>query len=159
MEYSKRKGLLLLLGLIVLIKPVFARTPILPELPENSQMIEGNTLVGQHFIALNASQTRVYASVADNYPESNYGYLLRQYDWDDKLMEKIMFCESSNNPRAYNPERHRGCSGSYGLLQVACLHFQEGDDRYDPATNVKRAYETWKKQGYVAWKNCWNKVR
>lgn len=159
MEYSKRKGLLLLLGLIVLIRPAFARTPILPELPENSQMIEENTLVGQHFIALNAPQTRVYASVVDNSQESSYGYLLRQYSWDDKIMERIMFCESSNNPRAVGDKDTK--YHSYGLLQIRNLPSRNYsiEELFDPKRNIEIAYEIFVKQGYGAWRNCYNKTR
>lgn len=43
------------------------------------------------------------------------------------------------------------CVGSYGLLQVGCLHFSAGQDHTTPSANVAVAYQVWKKQGYTAW--------
>ena len=43
------------------------------------------------------------------------------------------------------------CIGSYGLLQVGCLHFTREENPADPATNIATAYEVWKQQGYTAW--------
>ena len=52
-------------------------------------------------------------------------------------------------------EDHRVCIGSYGVLQVGCLHYQDGEDRDDLATNVRVAYRVWQQQGYTAW-SCFN---
>lgn len=155
MEYSKRKGFIALLCLVAFIKPVFAISPIVNQLPEGLVMVEENTLVAPNS-PLNAPETRVSASMVSNSHSSDYGYLIRQYDWDWKIAEKILLCESSNNPKAYNPERHRGCNGSYGLFQISCLYWKEGEDKFDPALNVERAYEVYKKQNWNAWKNCYN---
>ena len=43
------------------------------------------------------------------------------------------------------------CVGSYGVLQVGCLHYQAGDNRDDLATNVRIANKVWKGSGYTAW--------
>lgn len=49
------------------------------------------------------------------------------------------------------------CVGSYGVLQVGCLHYKQGDDRNDLATNVRIAYRVyesrkmWDSSGYRAW--------
>lgn len=48
-------------------------------------------------------------------------------------------------------ENHRVCIGSYGVLQVGCVHYSAGDDRDDLETNVRIAYRVWQKQGYQAW--------
>ena len=55
------------------------------------------------------------------------------------------------NHNLTNSENHRVCVGSYGVLQVGCLHFQPNDDRNDTATVVKVAYRVWQSQGYKAW--------
>lgn len=56
------------------------------------------------------------------------------------------------NPRAYNPEWHYNartgekiCQGSYGLMQIACIHHRENPEAlYDPEFNLqvaKRVYQ------------------
>lgn len=87
----------------------------------------------------------------------SYYSLLARYDWDANLMYRIMKCESGFNPRAYNPEWHRGCQGSFGLLQVACVHRYTGLS--DPEKNIQAAYEIWQKQSYWAWANCYKASR
>jgi len=60
--------------------------------------------------------------------------------------------ESSCNQHAINgQDNHRICVGSYGLFQVGCLHFSEGQDKTDIETNIAVAYKVWKSQGYRAW--------
>lgn len=86
--------------------------------------------------------------------------LLRQYfgaKWQN--FEKIAFLESGNNLRAYNPEPHNGCNGSYGYFQIACVNY-EGDkkDLYDLETNIKTAKEVFDSQGYGAWFNSAKKL-
>ena len=85
--------------------------------------------------------------------KDNYYHLLTGKTWNADLMYRIMKCESSLNPRAHNPEWHKGCQGSYGLFQVACVHGYS--NLYDPESNIEAAYRVWQKQGYWAWKNCY----
>jgi hypothetical protein len=60
--------------------------------------------------------------------------------------------ESSCNPHAINhQDNHKVCIASYGLFQVGCLHFSEGQDKTDIETNIAVAYKVWKSQGYRAW--------
>lgn len=59
--------------------------------------------------------------------------------------------ESRLNANAYNPEAHRDrqgnviCYGSYGVMQIGCVHMQENPEAlYDVATNLevaKRVYQ------------------
>lgn len=37
-------------------------------------------------------------------------------------------------------DSHDGCNGSFGILQVACVHGVAREDLYDPATNIKIGY-------------------
>lgn len=48
-------------------------------------------------------------------------------------------------------ENHKVCVGSYGVLQVGCVHYGKSDNRDDLATNVRIAHAVWEKQGYRAW--------
>ena len=67
----------------------------------------------------------VYLSEDGLYP------IVDQYGWNSALMWQIMLCESGGNPNAYNPEWHKGCRGSYGIFQVACVHSKYVDSLED----------------------------
>lgn len=48
------------------------------------------------------------------------------------------------------------CVGSYGPLQVGCIHYQEGENVDDMSTNIKVAYRAFTNRekwgnGYEAW--------
>lgn len=47
-------------------------------------------------------------------------------------------------------ENHGVCIGSYGVLQVGCVHYS-GQDVNSLSQNIALAYEVWQKQGYKAW--------
>ena len=67
----------------------------------------------------------------------------------------IARAESGLDPNAYNPERHRGCKGSWGLFQIACLHYEGNPkDLFDVELNIKLAKEVYEKQGFKAWSVC-----
>lgn len=82
-------------------------------------------------------------------------------DWDHNIMQAIAQAENKScNPKRHNltaSETHRRadgsiiCVGSYGVLQVGCLHYQPGDDKDDLATNVRIAHKVWRHSGYKAW--------
>lgn len=91
---------------------------------------------------------------------------LQKYDWDSRLMLAIARAENRTcNPAKHNEtssETHRDrngnviCVGSYGALQVGCLHYSPNEDRSDLATNVAVAYRLWSNRqlwgnGYEAW--------
>lgn len=87
--------------------------------------------------------------------------------WDINTMQAIARAENRNcDPRGHNltaSETHRDahgnviCVGSYGVIQVGCLHYREGEDRNDMATNIKVAHRvyvaraSWDSTGYNAW--------
>lgn len=88
-------------------------------------------------------------------------------DWDVNTMQAIAQAENrSCNPRNHNltsSETHRNgkgeviCVGSYGVIQVGCLHYRTGEDVNDMATNIKVAHrvyvarKSWDSTGYNAW--------
>jgi soluble lytic murein transglycosylase-like protein len=59
-----------------------------------------------------------------------------------------MKAESGCNPNAYNPESHRTCAGSLGLMQIACI---QKESSFDPATNIAGAYRIYSQQGFSPW--------
>ena len=76
-------------------------------------------------------------------------------DWDSNIMQAIAQAENrACNPLRHNltmSENHGVCVGSYGVLQVGCLHYNDDEDRNDLATNVKVAHRVYLSQGYTAW--------
>lgn len=57
--------------------------------------------------------------------------------------------ESGGNPNAANlNDSHAGCIGSYGLMQIACIH---GGIHYDPVSNMNKAYEIYTRSGWRPW--------
>lgn len=76
-------------------------------------------------------------------------------DWDANVMQAISQAENRGcDPLRHNltmSENHGVCVGSYGVLQVGCLHYNDGESRDDLATNVAVAHRVWQKQGYTAW--------
>ena len=93
---------------------------------------------------------------------------VRKYtDWDWNIVQAIAQAEN----RACDPLRHNEtasethkdrlgnviCVGSYGVIQVGCLHYAPTDDRNDLATNIRLAHKvyqerkSWDTSGYNAW--------
>ena len=74
--------------------------------------------------------------------------------WDIEIMTAIAIAENRTcdplNHNLSNSENHGVCIGSYGVLQVGCLHYAN-ENRDDLAINVKIAYRVWQQQGYSAW--------
>jgi len=74
--------------------------------------------------------------------------------WDVATMSAIAEAENrSCNPKRHNlsaSEDHKVCVGSYGALQVGCVHYN-GEDVNDLKANVAIAHKVWQKQGYSAW--------
>jgi len=57
--------------------------------------------------------------------------------------------ESGGNPNSANlNDRHNGCVGSYGLMQIACVH---GGIFTDPKQNMDKAFEIYKRSGWTPW--------
>ena len=72
-------------------------------------------------------------------------------------MIKIALAESGLNTRAFNPEFHQGCQGSYGLFQIACVNYNGNlNDLYNPEINIQVAKKILETQGYKAWAVCTN---
>lgn len=87
-------------------------------------------------------------------------------DWNINIIQAIAQAENrSCDPTRHNEtasETHRRfdgsviCIGSYGALQVGCLHYSATDDRDDLATNIRIAHRLWQERqkwgnGYEAW--------
>lgn len=80
--------------------------------------------------------------------------------WDVNTITAIAMAESGCDPANDNltsTETHSTCVGSYGALQVGCIHYRAGEDRGDFATNVRVAHRAYLERvamvgnGYTAW--------
>lgn len=88
-------------------------------------------------------------------------------DWDPDIMLAVARAENRTcdplNHNLTSSETHRDnkgnviCVGSYGVIQVGCLHYREGENRDDLATNITVAHrvyqarKSWDSSGYNAW--------
>lgn len=77
--------------------------------------------------------------------------LLAKYDWDISTAYAIMMAESGGNPNAINwADKHKSCSGSFGLFQLACFR-GTAEQLLNPETNVRMAYELYLQKGWKPW--------
>jgi len=67
------------------------------------------------------------------------------------LAVAIAKAESGLYDRALNPEAHRGCYGSYGIFQIACVHTDDTEALYDIETNIKKARQIYEEKGWQPW--------
>lgn len=71
----------------------------------------------------------------------------------------IAKAESSMDTNAVNPEAHNGCTGSIGLMQIACVNYTGNkEDLKDPALNLKIARSLYERDGWRPWGVCRDKV-
>lgn len=61
-------------------------------------------------------------------------------------------------PTAYNPEWHydrngnKVCQGSYGVMQIACVHMKHNPEAlYDVETNLEVARKIYESEGWAPW--------
>jgi hypothetical protein len=112
--------------------------PIVPEVvPEPIPVVE--TVVEPPTI--NQAQAGVTYSPNDC---EQYRPILSKYNWDVNVAMAIMKAESGCRYEAFNPEWHRGCQGSLGLFQIACVHH---DSTFDPEANIAAAYRIYSARG------------
>lgn len=70
---------------------------------------------------------------------------------ESDLAVAIAMGESQLNARAYNPEAHNGCRGSYGVMQIACLHVDDPQQLFNPVYNLKVARRIYDSEGWRPW--------
>lgn len=74
-------------------------------------------------------------------------------------MLEICRIESGGNPAISNwHDSHETCNGSFGLLQIGCIHGISREELYNPYTNIKIGHKIYEEQGYGAWINSYKKV-
>lgn len=69
----------------------------------------------------------------------------------------VASAESELNPRAYNPEWHyrngkKVCQGSYGIMQIACVHHMSNPSAlYDVEFNLEVARRVYNEREWQPW--------
>ena len=77
--------------------------------------------------------------------------LVYNYAWDTATARAVCFAESGGNPNASNyNDKHESCVGSFGLMQIACIH-TGGVAEYDPLKNMDKAFEIYSRSGWKPW--------
>lgn len=77
--------------------------------------------------------------------------IVSKYNWDYQTAYAVCMAESGSNPNAANIyDKHNGCTGSYGLMQIACIHTDYRAE-YDPEKNISKAYEIYSRSGWKPW--------
>lgn len=77
--------------------------------------------------------------------------LVNNYDWNKQIAYAVCMGESGGNANAINwNDRHNGCVGSAGLMQIACIH-TGGAHELDPVKNMAKAYEIYQRSGWKPW--------
>lgn len=71
---------------------------------------------------------------------------------------KVAEAESHFRPQAYNNEPHKGCRGSYGVFQIACIHSDTPRELMNPVANINAAMRLQKRYGWKIWGVCVDKV-
>lgn len=79
---------------------------------------------------------------------------IKKYDWNTNVAVAVAREESHFDPKAYNPEGHNGCNGSYGIFQISCVHGYSEEEMYDWERNIEIAYKIWKREGWIPWGVC-----
>jgi hypothetical protein len=139
---------ILVLPLFTLFSVAYAEAPIvLTPLPVGNIPIEHNALV--------APDTPLPASISSQIRLSL-----------PPIMVDIARLESGFNPKAYNPEWHydalgnKVCQGSYGIFQIACVHYLENPERlYDVEFNLEMAKKVLYTGGILSWGVCHGKIQ
>lgn len=92
----------------------------------------------------------VGGSPAQASQQSDWAELICQeaYTWPCDEAMRVMWCESSSNPRAYS-------TGNRGLFQINEIHSRRVGGNlellWDPEVNVRVAHDIWVDQGWRPW--------
>ena len=85
--------------------------------------------------------------------ESHIKQLIREtFPEDPVTAVAVAMAESRLKPYALNAaDSHKGCSGSYGIFQIGCLHETDPSTLYDVEYNIKRAKEIYDESKWQPW--------
>ena len=90
-------------------------------------------------------------------PCNKYVEKLEAYDWDTSMAIRIAMKESRCNEKGHNPkDGHKGCIGSWSLMNVGCVHYKKGESHDDLDLNIEKSYKIYIDSGrsFGAWTTC-----
>lgn len=91
-------------------------------------------------VRINWTKERIEEEIRKTFPE------------DPERAVAIAKAESGLRIDAVNPEQHKGCKGSIGIMQIACVHnIEDIDALKDPIVNLKKAREIYDREGWQPW--------
>ena len=115
-------------------------------------------------IYLNKTKTVVYAQAEEAPRVILIGTTTKEKTVEEKIRATfpeepeiavaVAKAESQLNATAVNPERHKNCSGSIGLMQIACIHVENPETLKDIDTNLQVARKIYDRQGWKPWGVC-----
>lgn len=94
---------------------------------------------------------------------SSFREEVEKYDWNADIVLELARKESGCDPENHNyKDVHRRrdgtviCYGSYGFLNVGCIHYSKGENRDSLELNIEKAYEIYLERGhrFSAWTTC-----
>lgn len=136
--------------------------------PEEQAPIQENTytftIIDGNAIKANTTPTtpKIQVLASFSYDWDIYTEIAQYPLWDADLMTRIFMAESRLNSNAVNwKDRHRGCSGSFGIAQIGCIHFGKyginENNWHIPEVNIAAAYQIFLNDGLNAWGAYTNK--
>lgn len=131
-------------GILALYGILYANAYIEPEVMVVEQVVE---MPAPYVTKIDWNEERIIQEIEDTFPE------------DKETAVAIAKCESGScvsfRPDAVNPEEHHGCRGSYGLMQIACIHYEGNyDDLKDVSANLRLARQIYEREGWRPWGVC-----
>ncbi len=97
-----------------------------------------------------ANESIASSTVASETATTGNCDLVRNYtNWNVNVAYAVCMAESGGNTYAANyNDHHNGCTGSFGLFQIACIH---AGASFDPVTNVAAANRIYSSSGWGPW--------
>jgi len=86
-------------------------------------------------------------------PKSYIEHLIvKTFPEDPRTALAIAWAESELNAKIPNwNDSHRGCKGSFGVFQIACLHTDDYTKLYNVEYNIKMARKIYDAEGWQPW--------
>jgi len=118
-------------------------------------MVSGAVPVAIAYVSqVSEAESKVSAQDTGMTIEEQIRKIAKERNFDDVLLTKIAFCESSYNPKATN-----GTSSATGLFQILDMHGLTVEERMDVEISTNWAINKINGGGLNAWnasKHCWN---
>lgn len=122
---------------MILLGSIQADTIVYAQEPEERKVVQ---------IEVVYTEERIIEKIRETFPES------------PDIAVAIAKAESSLNPDATNAkDSHKGCTGSYGLFQIGCIHGDKPEHLYDVDYNIQVARRLYLERGWQPWGAYTNK--